>query len=277
MQTVTWWQALVLGIVEGLTEFIPVSSTGHLILASRWLGLEGDPELKAAVDAFDIVIQAGAITACALYYRKTFMRALRGMWSRDVGEQSLALRLVMNLGVAFVPIAVVGLIARKPIKALLFNPATVATMLILGGIAMIVADRWAKRVGRIDAVESVGMRDAMKVGLFQCLALVPGTSRSMSTILGGVFAGMNARVAADFSFLLSVPVLGAATGYELLKEWHGLVTHVGPDALVIGLGSSFLVGWASIAVFLRLLGRVGLGPFGVYRIVAGGIVAATLV
>lgn len=274
MAGVSIGQALALGVVEGLTEFIPVSSTGHLILVSEWLGLAADPAQKAAVDAFDIVIQAGAIAACALYYRKVFARAVRGLLASDVVEKALGIRLVMNLLAAFVPIAVVGLVARKPIKAALFNSTTVAVALVAGGVAMILAERYAKRAqsrgaAPVASVQEIQLRASLRVGLFQCLALIPGTSRSMSTILGGLFSGLNARVAADFSFLLSVPVLGAATCYEALKEWHSLTEHVGPEALAVGLLSSFVVGWASIAVFLRLLGKVGLAPFGVYRIAAG--------
>jgi undecaprenyl-diphosphatase len=276
MDGITIIQALILGLIEGLTEFIPVSSTGHLILASSWLNLSGTPEQKAAVDAFDIVIQAGAIAACALHYRRKLIGAVTGLFSKDMGELVLSLRLVTNLLFAFVPIAVVGLLFRKTLKAWLFNPTTVAVALVVGGVAMIAADRFLATKAKIKDVDEISMHESMKVGFWQCLALIPGTSRSMSTILGGMTQGMTARTAADFSFLLSVPVLGAATVYELLKEWQGIIEHIGVAPLVVGLISSFFVGWLSIVFFLKLLERVGLAPFGYYRIVAGVVVAITL-
>ena len=276
MASITITDALVLGLVEGLTEFIPVSSTGHLILAGTWLKLADTEAQKAAVDAFDIVIQGGAILACAIHYRRKLIGAVRGLFATDLHEQVLGLRLVGNLMFAFVPIAVVGLLLRKPLKALLFNPTTVATALIVGGVLMILADKLLSRRATIRNVDEIAMRQSMFVGFWQCLALVPGTSRSMSTIFGGMVHGMTARTAADFSFLLSVPVLGMATLYELAKEWRGIAEHVGVEALLAGLGTSFVIGWLSIAVFLRLLDTIGLAPFGAYRIVAGAVVLATL-
>ncbi len=277
MQSVSALSALVLGVVEGLTEFIPVSSTGHLILTSHWLGLDATVAQKHAVDAFDIVIQGGAILACAIYYRKRLIGAVTGLFSDDLVKKAVALRLTLGLAMAFVPIAVVGLLLRKTLKFYLFNPVTVAGALIVGGIAMLIVDRKLGRKATVTKVEDIHPVVGAKVGLWQCLALIPGTSRSMSTMVGGMVSGMDAKTAADFSFLLSVPVLGAATGYELLKEWHSLVEHVGADALVIGLVASFVVGWASIAVFLRLVKTVGLAPFGLYRIIAGLVVAATMI
>ncbi|MEY3015559.1 MAG: hypothetical protein RIT45_4294 [Pseudomonadota bacterium] len=276
----TTWEALILGIVEGLTEFVPVSSTGHLILTGAFLGLGDTEAQKAAIDAFDIVIQAGAWFAAVLYYAPLLRRRLGGLLAEDVLEQAHGMRLVVNLAVAFVPVVIVGLLARKAIKAVLFGTAPVAVALAVGGVAMIVADRMRSRAeasATIREIDEIGWKQALQVGLWQCLALVPGTSRSMSTILGGLVAGMTPRVAADFSFLLAIPVLGAATAYELLKEWHVLVEGLGATAIGVGLLASFLVGWASIAVFLRVIVAKGLVPFGVYRIVLAAVVWWALV
>ncbi len=274
--------ALILGIVEGLTEFVPVSSTGHLILAGEALGIAQDAQMAAALDAFDIVIQAGAWFAAVLYYGKLLRRRFGALLSDDVLEQALGLRLALNLAVAFAPVVVVGLLARKAIKATLFGPAPVAVALVVGGVAMVAADKlWLRRAGAeraaIDDLNGITVRKALEIGLWQCLALVPGTSRSMATMLGGMRAGLSPRVAADFSFLLAIPVLGAATAYELLKEWRVLIDGLGLLAIAVGLLASFLVGWASIAVFLRIIVARGLAPFGVYRVILGAVVWWTLV
>ncbi len=266
------FEASILGVVEGLTEFVPVSSTGHLILVGSALGLGGDPVLDQAVDAFDIVIQAGAWLACVLYYLPLLRQRLRDLRDSDPVARRRGMHLIAGMAIAFVPVAVVGLIARKPIKELFFGPAPVAIALAVGGLVMIVADRWFARRSRLTGLEHVSPRRALAIGAFQCFALVPGTSRSMATMVGGLIGGLDARTAADFSFLLAIPVLGAATAYELLKEWHVLVDHIGPAAIATGLVTSFVVGWASIAIFLRLIERWGLVPFGVYRIVLAAVV-----
>ena len=268
--------ALVLGMVEGLTEFIPVSSTGHLILVGKALGLGQTPESKAALDAFDIVIQAGAWLACVLYYAPLLLKRIKGLRSGDPVEKQLSSRLFLSMLVAFVPIAVIGKLAGKVIKHALFHPIPVAVALALGGLLMIVAEKFAKERSAGYQLDDLRLPTALTVGLAQCAALLPGTSRSMATILGGLFAGLEMRAAADFSFLLAVPVLGAATAYELLKEWHVLYTEIGVLPMTVGLIASFLVGLASIAGFLNLLGRFGLWPFGVYRILLAILVIATL-
>lgn len=267
-----------LGIVEGLTEFIPVSSTGHLILAGAALGLDRDPALKAAVDAFDIIIQAGAWLACIWYYAPLLLDRLADLRSDAVERRARGQRLVLGLAVAFVPVMIVGLLARKTIKAVLFGTAPVAIALAVGGVAMIAADLWLQRrpsPGR--KLEELDVKSAAIVGAFQCLSLAPGTSRSMSTLIGGLISGLDRRAAADFAFLLAIPVLGAATAYELLKEWRVLLHGIGPVAMTVGLIASFLTGWASIAVFLKLLNRVGLVPFGIYRLVLAAVVWKTMV
>lgn len=270
-----WWQALILGVVEGLTEFVPVSSTGHLILTGAWLGLDTTETQKAAVDAFDIVIQAGAWLACCLYYFKWISKRLKGVLSDDIIEASVGWRLIINLMVAFVPVVVVGLLFRKAIKQVLFGPMPVAVALAIGGVVMLVADK-VQRKDAVGDLDRMTMKQAMVVGVAQCFALIPGTSRSMSTMIGGMAAGLSAKAAADFSFLLAIPVLGAATAYELLKEWHVMSAHIGWEAMLVGLIASFVIGWASIAVFLRIIVARGLAPFGVYRIALAAVVWWTL-
>ncbi len=268
--------ATILGVVEGLTEFIPVSSTGHLILVGKALGLGQTPEAKAALDAFDIVIQAGAWLACVLYYAPLLLTRARGLTSQDPVEQQLSKRLFYSMAIAFVPIAVIGKLAGKAIKHALFHPVPVALALALGGILMIGAERYAKQRSTGQRLEDLRLPTALTVGLTQCAALVPGTSRSMATILGGLFAGLEMRAAADFSFLLAIPVLGAATGYELLKEWRVLYDGIGLLPMTVGLIASFVVGLASIAGFLKLLSRFGLWPFGIYRVLLAVVVIATM-
>ncbi len=271
--------ALVLGIVEGLTEFVPVSSTGHLILAGSWLGLGHDAAQKQAIDAFDIVIQAGAWLACCWYYAPLLLERARDLASDDPVRNQRGRRLAVGLAVAFVPVMVVGLVLRKQIKAALFGVTPVAVALAVGGLAMIAADLWlARRPQRHEGKElaELDVRTAAIVGGFQCFSLLPGTSRSMSTMVGGLAAGLSRRAAADFSFLLAIPVLGAATAYETLKEGKILLDQIGIEAITVGLLASFLVGWAAIALFLRILGKVGLVPFGVYRLVLALVVWKTL-
>lgn len=266
--------ATILGIVEGLTEFVPVSSTGHLILAGHWLGL-GQGADKEAIDAFDIVIQAGAWLACVLYYAPLLRKRVGELQSPEPVPRLRARNLLIALAVSFLPVMIVGLLLRKKIKALLFGPGPVAVALLVGGVVMILADRLLARRNKKD-LDAIDVPTAAGIGLAQCFSLIPGTSRSMATMVGAMFLGLEVQAAADFSFLLAIPVLGAATLYELLKSWHDLVTYVGPVAMTIGLIASFLTGWASIAGFLRFIAMFGLVPFGVYRIGLAAVVWLTL-
>lgn len=256
--------AAILGVIEGLTEYLPVSSTGHLILASRLLGLEGD-----GVDAFDVVIQLGAILAVLVHYRRL-------LWERVVGlgsgkKESLSLFAALLAG--FLPTAVVGLLLRKQIKALLFGAAPVAIALVVGGVVMIVVEAIRKKKGHPGDVglEHVTLKRAFYIGLGQCLSMWPGSSRSMCTILTGQLVGLSTATSAEFSFLLGLPTLGAATLYEMLKSRHELAT-LGAVNVLVGLVVSFFVAWAVIAAFIAYLKRFGLLPFGVYRIVVGVLV-----
>lgn len=256
--------AALLGIVEGITEYLPVSSTGHLILASRLFGLEGE-----GADAFDVVIQLGAILAVVVHYRRL-------LWERAVGlasKQPESVSLLVALILGFAPTAVAGLLLRKKIKALLFGPWPVAAALVVGGVLMIAVEvaraRW-KIVGRT-GLEHVTPWRALVIGFGQCVSMWPGSSRSMCTIVAGQLAGLSTATAAEFSFLLGLPTLGAATLYEAYKSRDALAG-IGILNVAVGLVVSFVVAWIVVAAFLAYLKRRGLVPFGVYRIVLGGLV-----
>lgn len=259
--------AALLGLVEGLTEFLPVSSTGHLILVSHWLG-----SVDEGAKSFDIVIQLGAILAVVVHYRSLFAARLRGLLSGDAASR----RLFVALLVAFLPAALTGFLLGKSIKRLLFGPMPVAAALLVGGVVMIVVERLrkARRVQGEDGIDQVTLRRALWIGIGQCFALWPGMSRSMSTIVAGQLAGLSTPTAAEFSFLLSVPTLGAATLYEIYKGRHELAAGVGTAQLAVGLSVSFVVAWAVIAGFLRYLSKRGLEPFGYYRIALAVVVVA---
>jgi undecaprenyl-diphosphatase len=262
-----WLAAALLGVLEGLTEFLPVSSTGHLILLGDRLGKQDD-----ATKTLEIVIQLGAVLACALFYRARLAKLAVGVARRQPGE----LRLLLALAIAFVPAAVVGLVAHRAIKDHLFKPLPVAAALILGGVVMIVVER-RRRDGGLEGLEHVTPRRALAIGLAQCFSLWPGASRAMTTIVGGQLAGLSTATAAEFSFLLAIPMLGAATLFDLAKNGKTLLAAPGgASALVIGLAVSFVVAFVVIAAFLRYLKRVGLAPFGVYRILLGVVVIAVL-
>ena len=258
--------AALLGLVEGLTEFLPVSSTGHLILVGHWLG-----SVDEGAKSFDIVIQLGAILAVVVHYRQLFAARLRGVFARDAAS----LRLFGALLVAFMPAAVTGLLLGKTIKRLLFGPVPVAAALFVGGVFMIIVER-VRRTRHIvgeAGTEHVTLKRAFIIGCGQCFALWPGMSRSMSTIVAGQLAGLSTATAAEFSFLLSVPTLGAATLYEIYKTRHDLAQG-GVPQLLVGMLVSFVVAWLVIAAFLRYLSRRGLEPFGYYRIALAVVVLA---
>lgn len=268
--------ALLLGVVEGLTEFLPVSSTGHLILVSRWLEAQpgpagATPDAKAASDAYLVIIQLGALLAAVWYYRQTYFDLLRGL----VRAEAASLRLFRNLCLAALPVLAIGYLASKWIKRHLFRPETVVAALVVGGLVMLAMDgyvRWRQRKGEGPEGQdgaTLPWPRALLVGLVQALALWPGTSRSMACIVGGQLAGLSTAAAADFTFLLALPTLGLATVYELLKGGRGLVFAVGPEPMFLGLVVAFAVGLLVIAAFLRYLRRFGLWPFACYRIAIG--------
>jgi undecaprenyl-diphosphatase len=257
------WVALVLGIVEGLTEFLPVSSTGHLIIAERLLGggAAGNP-------SFDIVIQLGAVLAVVLYYRKLLLERAAGVLKKD----PVAIQLGVALIIAFIPVAVIGLLVRHAVKAHLFGLVPVAGALIVGGVVMVVVERWLKAHPErptLDGLEHVTPKRALLIGIGQCAALWPGTSRSMATIVTGQVTGLSTATSAEFSFLLAIPALGAATVFEGWKARQELLAAGGGVPLLVGLVVSFFVAWAALASFLAYVKRRGVEPFGYYRVVLG--------
>ncbi|WP_437740371.1 undecaprenyl-diphosphate phosphatase [Sorangium sp. So ce302] len=261
-----WFDAVLLGVLEGLTEFLPVSSTGHLILLGAWLGHQSE-----AAKTLDIVIQLGAVLAVVVYFRERLSTTVRGMVRRDPDS----LRLALALAFAFLPAAVVGLLFHKAIKAHLFGPGPVAAALIVGGFLMIGVESVRRRRPDQGAprVEDVTLQRALAIGFAQCFSLWPGASRSMTTIVGGQLSGLSTAAAAEFSFLLAIPTLGAATVFDLVKNGRALLDAPGGIvALVVGLAVSFAVALLVIAVFLRYLKRYGLAPFGWYRVALGALV-----
>ena len=267
--------AALLGVVEGVTEYLPVSSTGHLILVGHVLGQSGE-----GADAFDIVIQLGAILAVLVYYRSLLAGHAAGL----VRREAASLRLLYALVLGFVPTAITGLLLRKTIKRLLFGPGPVAVALVVGGLVMIGVELWyarRARASRATAAGLVGLEHVtplrgLFIGLGQCVSMWPGSSRSMCTIVTGQLLGLSTATAAEFSFLLGLPTLGAATVYEAYKSRHVLGA-VGASNVVIGLVVSFVIAWAVIAAFIAYLKKRGLVPFGVYRIALGVAVFVLLV
>ena len=259
----------ILGVVEGLTEFLPVSSTGHLILMARWLGLDlDDPGVKA----FQIVIQAGALLAVIGIYRRQVGAMTQGI----LGRNPEGLNLLWCLLAGFAPAVVVGLAAGDWIKETLFGTGPVIAALAVGGVVMIAVEWWRARREQGVAAKEIGamtIKAAVIIGCCQCIAMWPGTSRSMVTIVGALLLGFHPRAAAEFSFLLALPTLGAATCYDMLKDGDALLDASGVAGLVVGLVVSAVVAWAAVRGFLAYLTRRGLMPFGIYRLILAGAVA----
>ena len=255
--------AIILGIVEGVTEFLPVSSTGHLILASALLGYNS--EYWAL---FNIVIQLGAILAIVALYWRTFWAVLQGLLRFD----PVSVRFVINLLVAFLPAAVIGLVLHKQIERLLGSPLTVAVALIVGGIAIIGIERTV-REGRIKGVAEIPLPKVIGIGFIQCLAMIPGVSRSGATILGALSLGVERRTAAEFSFFLAIPTMLGATVLELVTKRHELMAanSVGFGLIAIGFVVAFVVALLVVRWFVGLVGKTGFSPFGWYRIAVGAV------
>ena len=255
--------AIILGIVEGVTEFLPVSSTGHLILASALLGYNA--EYWAL---FNIVIQLGAILAIVVLYWRTFWAVLQGLLRFD----PVSVRFVRNLLVAFLPAAVIGVVLHKQIEKLLGSPLTVAVALIVGGIAIIGIERTVKE-GRIKGVAEIPLPKVIGIGFIQCLAMIPGVSRSGATILGALSLGVERRTAAEFSFFLAIPTMLGATVLELVTKRHELMAanSVGFGLIAIGFVVAFVVALLVVKWFVGLVGRTGFSPFGWYRIAMGAV------
>ncbi len=257
-------KAAVMGVVEGLTEFLPISSTGHLILAGSLLGFD---DAKAKV--FDIAIQTGAIFAVILVYWQKIRATLVAL-----PTERQAQRFALNVFIGFVPAVVLGLLFGKAIKAHLFTPVVVATTFIVGGFIILWAERRAPVATRIEAVDDMTPMDALKVGLVQCLAMVPGTSRSGATIIGGMLLGLSRKAATDFSFFLAIPTLIGAGVYSLYKE-RALLSLADAPMFLTGLVFSFISAWLCVRWLLRYISTHSFVAFAYYRIVFGVVVLAT--
>ena len=265
-------KAALMGIVEGLTEFLPISSTGHLILAGALLGFDDE---KAKV--FDIAIQTGAIFAVVLVYWQKLKSTVLGL-----PTQPQARALVRNVIIAFLPAVVLGLLFGKAIKAHLFTPEVVASTFILGGFIILWAERRQAAAddvqtgifSRVQTVDDLSALDALKVGLVQCLAMVPGTSRSGATIIGGMLLGLSRQAATDFSFFLAIPTLIGAGAYSLYKE-RALLSMADAPMFVVGLVFSFISAWMCVRWLLRFVSTHSFVGFAYYRIAFGIVVLAT--
>jgi len=256
-------KALVLGIVEGVTEFLPISSTGHLIIAGQLLGFNDD---KAKV--FDIAIQLAAILAVVWVYRERLAHVVANL-KREPASRKFAL----NLIVAFMPAAVLGLLFVKQIKTYLFNPLVVATAFIVGGLLILWAER-RQHVVKVETVDEMGWRDALKVGFAQALAMIPGTSRSGATIIGGLFFGLSRKAATEFSFFLAIPTMFAATLYDVYKH-RDLFSAADLPLFVVGGAASFVSAFLCVRWLLRFISSHDFTPFAWYRIGFGVVVLAT--
>jgi undecaprenyl-diphosphatase len=256
-------KALILGIVEGVTEFLPVSSTGHLILAGDLLDFN-DERGKL----FEIVIQSGAILAICWEYRAKIGEVVRGLPSEPAAQ-----RFALNLLAAFMPLATLGLLFGKTIKTYLFNAPAVATAFIVGGLIIIWAER-REHTTRVDSVDDLTLRDAFKLGLAQALALIPGTSRSGATIIGGLFLGLSRRAATEFSFFLAIPTLIAATCYQLYKE-RALLAFDDLGMWVVGFVAAFISAFWAVRGLLRYISTHDFTIFAWYRIAFGIVVLVT--
>ena len=264
LDTALWVKAAIMGVVEGLTEFLPVSSTGHLILAGSLLDFTGEK-----VKVFEIAIQTGAIFAIILIYWPRLRDTATGLTTNRQAQ-----RFALNVGVAFVPAVVLGLLFGKVIKAHLFTPLVVASTFILGGLIILWVERRRQPPVRVHSVDDMTTMDALKVGLVQCLALVPGTSRSGATIIGGMLFGLSRKAATEFTFFLAIPTLIGAGAYSLYKE-RALLSTADLPLFAIGLLCSFLSAWLCVRWLLRYVSTHDFVPFAWYRIAFGVVVLIT--
>jgi undecaprenyl-diphosphatase len=257
-------KAVLLGVVEGVTEFIPVSSTGHLIVVGHWLGEEGE-----RAKTFEIFIQLGAILAIVWLYRVRLTGAAVEAWKGGPGR-----RLLVNLVLGFIPVAVVGLLTHRWIKERLFSPGIVAGALIVGGVVILLIERWHRAI-RIESVSDVPPTTALGVGLAQILSLIPGTSRSGATIMGGYALGLSRTAATEFSFFLSIPVMFAATLFDLKSSWHTLSASDIP-VFAVGFATAFVSALIVVKAFVGFVSRNSFAAFAWYRIVFGALLLLLL-
>jgi undecaprenyl-diphosphatase len=266
-------QAVVLGLVEGITEYLPVSSTGHLLIAERAMNLDADPTRKDALDTYTVVIQIGAILAVLALYRRRVGTIVLGLAGRsDDGR-----RLLAALIVAFLPAAVIGVAGESLISDRLLRPGPVVIAWIIGGVVLLAVWRTiAMRPPAVTDLTVMGWQRALAIGAMQAVALWPGTSRSFVTILGALLVGLSLEAAVEFSFLLGLITLSAATGFALLRDGGALFDLYGFRAPLIGIVVAGLSAWAAVRWMVGFLNSRGLAPFGWYRIAAGVVVGALL-
>lgn len=271
-------EAIIIAIVEGLTEFLPVSSTGHMIIAQSLLGVESNEFVKA----FTIIIQFGAILSVIVLYWKRFFQLKEVPQSENMSFFKMIFykfEFYWKLLAGFIPAAVLGLIFSDKIDELLENVTVVAVMLVLGGIVMLFVDKWFNRPE--EGPQNVTYKNAFIIGFFQCIAMIPGVSRSMATIVGGMTRGLSRKNAAEFSFFLAVPTMAAATGYKVMKlitsDTGGLeLLKENMDVLIIGNVVAFIVALLAIKFFIGFVTKYGFKLFGWYRIIVGGIILVLL-
>ena len=256
------FNAIILGIVEGVTEFLPISSTGHLILVNNFIGFNG-----SFAKMFDVVIQLGAILAVVIYFWK---RLVPFGHSKTAEEKSASWTLWWKTLVAVVPALIIGGTLGKYVEDKLFNPYVVSVALIIGGVLLLWIEHNMKE-SKIKSITELGYMTAFLIGLIQCLAMIPGTSRSAATIMGAMLLGSSRVVAAEFSFFLAIPTMVAATGYSIMKSGLNL-SHREMMLTTIGLVVSFFVAWGVISAFMKFISRNNFKPFGYYRIVLGALV-----
>lgn len=249
---------ILLGIIEGLTEFLPVSSTGHLILASELLGFSGDGSA-----AFKIAIQLGAILAVLVVYRQRFWNVGTGLLKKDRDS----ILFTRNIIIGFFPAMIVGALAYEGVRQLLLSPMTVAVALVVGGVLILLIERMVKQV-KVESVEAMPLKTALSIGAVQCIAMIPGVSRSGATILGALLMGVERKTAAEFSFFLAIPTMAGATVYALWKD-RALLSFDDMNAIGIGLVTAFIVALFVVKAFVAIVARFGFGPFAWYRIVIG--------
>lgn len=257
-------KALILGIVEGVTEFLPISSTGHLIIAADLL------DFTSTEKVFEIAIQLGAVLAVVYEYRTRFTQVLLGL-----GRDKEVNNFVRNLVIAFIPAAVIGLLFGSQIKTYLFNPVTVASALVIGGLIIFWAEKRQARIPpKVLSVEAMSAKDALIVGVAQICALIPGTSRSGSTIIGGMLGGLERKVATEFSFFLAVPIMFAATFYQIIKHRNDF-SFDDIATISVGFVAAFISGLFAVRALLKFLASSNYIPFAWYRVIFGGIILLT--
>ena len=272
---ISWWQALVLGLVEGVTEYLPVSSTGHLILTAWLLGLGGDPKTWEAANTFNIVIQAGAIAAVLGLYWQRIKQMAAGL----IGRDRLGRRLATNLAIAFVPAACLGPLLAKDIEKFLFKPWPVVGALFAGAwlmLAVAYSRRLAVVPGGGRGLDHINWQTALLIGAGQCIAMWPGTSRSMMTIVAGLLLGLRPRAAAEFSFLLGLITLTGATGYKIYDGGSQMFRQFGSVPVCLGIITATISAAIAVKWFVAVLARFGVAPFGWYRLAIASLLAVLL-